>query len=378
MANFDQPISTYDDTGYKRRVLSDVVKMIDPLDTPLIAALGGLDGGRSKFKVNINGTKVELLEDTLDPLSSTANHTTTIATDATNFPVADASIFRDGQVILIDSEYMVVKTPDVTNNTIIVYARDFGGTNATHLSTSAIEIVGMARLEGDQTDYSIITAMTQPYNYTAIFQDAVVITGTEGVIDEYGVGSQYEYQSMKKMPRLLQLVDKALYHGVRAIGTKTAPRSMGGLPVFITDNTVTASSGAITKTILDNLLENIYLDGGNPDLLVVNPKSARDLRDIMDNSNYIKTDMSNQQMGMKALTMVQTQFNQMRLVMDRFCPVSTAYVLDSSRIGLYTLRPFAWRPLGVDGDRDRAEVVGEVTLLVANDSAHGKITTIST
>ena len=80
MTIYDQPVSTYSDTTPHVRVIADVINMIDPTDTPVLAALGGLDTARAKFKIGQNGYKIEILEDELDPLTGACNHTTTIAT----------------------------------------------------------------------------------------------------------------------------------------------------------------------------------------------------------------------------------------------------------------------------------------------------------
>ncbi|MCH7480141.1 MAG: hypothetical protein IIC79_01990, partial [Chloroflexi bacterium] len=143
MAVIDQPKTTYTDTTAHARVISDVIQMVDPRDTPLIARLG-LDGAREKFNIRLNGYKVELLEDELDPLETSANHGTTISTSATTLTVSDASVFQDGHVIKLDSEYMVVKSADTSANQIVVYSRSYGGTNATHGATVSMAIVGSA------------------------------------------------------------------------------------------------------------------------------------------------------------------------------------------------------------------------------------------
>lgn len=369
MAVIDQPKTTYSDTTPHVRVISDVVKIIDPRETPLIAALGGLDSARSKFKVKQNGYKVELLEDELAPLSGTCAHTTTIATNATNFPVSDASVFQDGHVILIDNEYMVVKAADTSGNTVTVYSRSYGGTNATHASTSAIEIVGMARLEGDDADFGPLTDISAPYNYTSIFQKAIKVSGTQQAISQYGITDEKEYQAAKAVPDLLRLVEKAMFHSTRDAGSAAAPRSMGGLLTFITDNSVDAG-GAIAKSDIDNAMEYAYNDGGYPDLLVMNPGPARDLKDLIDTSNYVHLSYENDQIGMQPIKRVVTQYGELQLIMSRFCPVSKAFLLQSDRVGLYTLRPFGWKDLATDGDSERVEVVGEFSLLVANDKAH--------
>lgn len=377
MATFDQPKSTYSSTVNAVRVISDIVNLIDPVDTPLITAIGGLDGGRDKFEVRENGTKVELLEDTYAPLSDVANQGTTITTDTTILTVTDASIFQDGHVILIDSEYMVVSSVNVTNNTITVYSRAYGGTNATHVTTSTIQIVGMARLEGDDADYVGLQILTVPFNYTDIFQKALKVTGTERVIDEYGYDDVFAYQANKAIPELMRLVESAAFHGIRAVGSDAAPRSMGGLGTFITDNTVGAA-GAIAKTHVDALAEKIRLDGGMPDLLVLHPSIANDLRALLDTSSFVNLTQENQMFGMMPIVGVRTQYGVLRLVESLWCPTGTAYMLDSRKVGFYLLRPFGWHNIAKSGDSDKAEVVGELTLLVANDKAHGKITGITT
>ncbi|NMC34400.1 MAG: DUF5309 domain-containing protein [Veillonellaceae bacterium] len=373
MGALDQPKTTYTDTTPQLRAISDIINIIDPRDTPVIAALGGLDSARSKFKINQDHTKIELLEDELDSMTGACAESTTIATDDTSFSVADASVFQDGHVIKIDDEYMVVKSADTDANTITVYSRSYGGTNATHATNASIEIVGMARLEGDDADYGPIMDITAPYNYTSTFQKAFKISGTQQAIDQLGgISDEYEYQAAKTVPALLRLVEKSIFHGVRSAGSATAPRSMGGLLTFITDNSVNAG-GAITKTDVDDAVEATYLDGGNPDMIFCNPSVGRDLKDAIDNSSYVKLAYENSQIGMQPLQRFVTQYGALQIVMSRFCPVSKAFVVDSRKVGLYSLRPFGWHDIAVSGDSKKGEVIGEFSMLVANDKAHAWI-----
>ena len=372
MAVYDSPQTTYSDTTPQMRVISDVINMIDPVDTPLLAAIGGLDAARSKFRIRENGTKIELLEDEMPPLSTTANHGTTIATNDTSITVTDASLFKDGDVILIDAEYMVVSAANATSNTVSVYSRSYGGTNATHLATAAIEFVGQARLEGDDADYSALVDVTAPYNYTSIFQDALKLTGSMEKLDQYGIANPFEYQASKKLPHLMRLIEKALFHGIRSAGSASTPRSFGGLLTFITDNSVNAG-GAIVKADPDDLMEAIYNDGGNPDILAINPAIARDLKDLLDTSSFVRVDQANTQLGMAPIQKIVTQYGSLQLVMSRFCPVSKAFALDTRKVGLYTYRPFAWHEIAITGDSRKGEVVGEFSFIVANDKSHGWI-----
>lgn len=373
MALFDQPKNTYSDTTNAKRIISDAIKLIDPMEVPLIVALGGFDAARDKFDIRDNGTKIEWLEDTYAPLSDVAAQGTTITTNTTILTVTDASIFQDGHVIQIDSEYMVVSSVDVTNNTLTVYSRSYGGTNATHATTSTINIVGMARLEGDDADYIGLQVITNPYNYTSIFQKALKITGTEEVVDEYGYDDAFAYQANKAVPEKTRELELAIFNGIRAIGTATTPRSFGGLGTFITNNTV-AAGGAIAKSHVDALAEAIRLDGGMPDLFVCHPSIANDLRTLLDSSSFVRLTQENSVFGMLPIEQIRTQYGNLRIVESLWCPLATAYALDSRKIGLYQLRPWQWHPLAKTGDSRKAEVVAEFSLAVANDKAHGKIT----
>lgn len=102
---------------------------------------------REKFKIRMNGHKVELLEDELDPLVTAANNGETIGASDTSFVVADASVFQDGHVILIGLEYMVVKSVDLGTNTVTVYSA-YGGTNATHAATAPIRSLPWRKWHG--------------------------------------------------------------------------------------------------------------------------------------------------------------------------------------------------------------------------------------
>lgn len=376
MTIYDQPKTTYSDTTPQARVISDIIQMIDPRDTPLLSRIG-LDGARNKFNIKLNGYKIELLEDELDPLETTANNGTPIGAADTSFTVTDASVFQDGHVILIDAEYMVVKSANTSTNEIEVYSRAYGGTNATHAANAAIQIVGMARLEGDDADFGPIMEMSAPYNYTSIFQKAVQVSGTQQVISQYGIEDEFLYQANKAVPHLLRLVERAAFHGVRSAGSAAVPRSMGGLGTFIADNTLDAG-GAIAKADVDSIMEEVFMDGGHPDLLVMNPRVANQLRALLDNSSFVRISQDENKVGLAAIERVITQYGELELVMDRWCPTSSAYVIDSGKLGFYTLRSFEVKELARSGDSLKGEVVGEFSLLIANEKAHGKITGITT
>jgi hypothetical protein len=352
------------------RVISDIINLIDPRDTPLLDALGGLDAARSKFRIRANGTMIEWLEDEYSPLATTV--ATIAATDTTTVTVADASVFSVGHVALVGSEQMWISAINTTSNVLTVTRAFNGTTGATAATNAAITVVGMARLEGSTTTFDSLVDITAPYNYTSIFQAGLKITGTEMAVDQLGYSDVWTYQANKKMKEMFRLVEKNLFYGGRNAGSATTPRSFGSLSTFITNNSVNAGGG-IAKADVDDLMEAIFMDGGSPNVLVINPAVGNDFRTLIDSSSFVRMTQENTSLGMKPITMVDTQYGSLKLIEDRWCPVGTAWGLDTNKIGLYTLRPFGWKPNAHTGDFESADLVGEISLVVANDKAHGYI-----
>jgi hypothetical protein len=61
--------------------------------------------------------------------------------------------------------------------------------------------------------------------------------------------------------------------------------------------------------------------------------------------------------------------------MSRWVPTGSVLLLDSSRIDVMPLsgRSFQYKPLGITGDRQSGQVIGEYTLELRNENAHGVI-----
>jgi uncharacterized protein DUF5309 len=379
----DQPVTTYSDSAALIRLISDYIFNIDPMDTPVVAKLG-LSSAREKFKLDVTrnrgNTKVEILEDTYHPLSTTMANGTTVSTSTLSFTVTDASLFQDGFEILIDSEYMVVSAVNVTTNTITVDSRAYGGTNATHATGATINIVGMARKEGDDADYVGLTSLSNPYNYTAIFQKGIQVTGSENAIGQYGKPSgEYEYQKNKVVPELSRWVERMFFHGQRRIGTASQARSMGGIGTFVTSNSSSITT-TLTKAALDAVAQAIYADGGVPDVLILPPGGAATLHNLMDSSSFVRVTPENTIFGMMPITRVNTQFfTDLQVLVSRHCPAKRAYMLDSSKVGFFDYRPFGEYEIARTGDSKKGEVLTELSLLVANGSlGHGYIVTTAT
>lgn len=368
------PLTTYSDTTPQKRVITDVISLIDPSDAPMIEALGGLDGASSKFDfVNEPSTKVEWLEDTLASLSGVLNGS--ITSTATTITMTDGDNFQEGHIIEIDSERMWVSS--VNNATeVITVTRAYEGSSASHADSATVSIVGMARLEGAESDDVAFTDRTVGSNYTQIFHQEVKASRSQRQISQYGISDEMVYQGNKVIPSLMRLIEKHFYNStVSKAGTATTPRQMGGIQAFVTDNKI--SGATLAQSQFENAVKAAYSDGGDgPWIAGCSPDNLQKVKNFYDSSNFLRVDRTEGTVGM-VIERVLTPYGSVDLLLDRWAKNAQIPLVDPNHAGFLTYYPFTQEPLAKTGDYSRDEVVGEFTLCVRQDKAHALLTNVS-
>jgi hypothetical protein len=337
-------------------------------------ALGGLDGAASKFRfLNWPSTTVEWLEDTLSDLVDDLDGSLT--TNATAVTLTDASSVQEGHILLVDAEQMWVSA--VNNSTeVATVTRNYAGTQATHADAAAVTIIGMARLEGDDSDDIAFTDRTVGSNFTQIFHKEIKVTRTQNQIAQYGIAEEFDYQAAKAVPELMRLIEKQNVYGARKAGSATTPRAFGGFGTFITDNTINAG-GAVVQDDFDNAMELAYNDGGGPGWFAfVNSTNMKAVKNFLDSSSFLRVDIDERVAGM-TVEAIQGPFGRADIVLDRWWPTGSIYLVDPDHAGYLTYYPFTQEPLAKDGDYTKGEVVGEFTLCIRQDKAHAVITGVT-
>ena len=120
-----------------------------------------------------------------------------MTTGATSMVVTDGSLFAQGDVIVVDSEYLRVSSVD--SNTLTV-GRAFGGTTkAEHTSSASVVILTNAQLENAGPE-ALATAKSEVTNYTQIFIRPVNVSRTMQRVRNV-TGNELEYQIMKSSGR---------------------------------------------------------------------------------------------------------------------------------------------------------------------------------
>ena len=254
-----------------------------------------------------------------------------------------------------------------------------------------------AQLEGDDTTASAVTATVRVANRLQIMKRSFTISESEEEIVKAGRDSEIGYQTMLSGRRLkMDLETTILLNQASNAESGTTPRRMGGLLAWLTTNVsrgttggsggysgsdVVAATNGLTRTFTETLLKNVIKSawdaGGNPNTIVM--CSAH--KQLASAFTGIATQY--QQAQGKVATIVAaadryvSDYGTLTLVPDRYNSTRDVEVIDNSMLGLLWLRKFKRVELARTGDARKFHLIGEVTLKVNNEAAHGVISDLS-
>lgn len=362
--------------------VSDIIGIISPYETPLLDHLG-------EARRPARATVHEWLEDTLLPNSDQINQTTFTpsATTATSVTVDNGIRFRAGDQVRAEGSEEIMLVTAVATNTLTV-TRAYGGTIAEALSDNLkLYILGNAALEGDDRPASRFTTRARKQNYTQIFTSAVEVSGSQSAATQLGVKDEADFQKQQRLREMLRDLEHCVINGVSAAtnpeGTSAVRRTMRGIFKSIATHKYEPGDGVLpdgggvgldllTEDLLNIALRQIWASSAaRVDTIVVNGNQKRRINMFVGDRGYAPKDTKFTDL----VSVYESDFGVCRVILSRACPSDTVLLLDSSRISVLPLagRSFHYKPLAPGGDSEVGMVIGEYTLEMQNESAHGVI-----
>lgn len=362
--------------------VSDLVGIVSPFETPLLNALG--DPIREA-----TSTHHEWLEDELLPNKDAINDSTyTDASADTDFVVDNGSRFRVGDQIQVEGSGELMLVTGISTNTLTV-VRGYAGTTAENLADDqAINILGNAALEGVDKPSARFTNRTRCGNYTQIFTAAVEVSGTDLAASQLGLADEMDNQKQGRLREMIRDLENTVINGglpsSNPEGSGIVRRSMKGIIQHLSTSVFhTGDSGFPTGTGLDEDKINYVLrqiwdnSSGNVDLIIVGGYQKRQINGFLASSRSYG---ANDTKFTDLISVYESDFGVCNIVTTRWMPQDAALLLDSSRISLLPLagRSFHFKPLASSGDYECGELIGEYTVELKNEAAHGLIRDLST
>lgn len=269
--------------------------------------------------------------------------------------------------------------------------------------------------EGDEYSFAAITPAKRPGNYCQIFRKDFIISGTQQSVSNAGNVEKIRYQSLKKGVEIRKDVEYALVYPTAS--TSTDPRKLGSIPTWLETNTNRATGGAdggykaadgftdtptdaadgniraFSKALLDTTMQSCYQEGGNVKNVVLSPYVKSVFVGFMSDSNvasfrYQASDGMNNSIVATA-DIYEGPFGKVRVVPNRVMAAGSsankrkatsrnAFLIDPSMMEFKWLRKIARDPkVAKTGDAMKYVILGEGTLCVNNEKAHGVIADIT-
>jgi len=362
------------------RQLESHIDNYSPKEFPLLRRVGF-----NSYSEPVTNTKVEWQRDELMPLTDALNGAVSSTTD-TQITVDNAEYFALHDVILVDSELMLVVSSDADNNYLQVVRGFAGSTAATHSDNAVVYRLGAARPEGSSPGWSQQIAVTQPYNYTQIWDAVVSISGTEEALKNYAPDDLLAYRLDKRMAELYMMMERALlYNSKRYAGSATAGRMSAGLDFFVADKN-NLSSAAITFDDIEDAMQDKFSSFGLahvPDTLWVNAWVKRKISSW--GASTIRTDRAENVIG-NEITVIETNFGTLSVELDHLVLPSHAWLLNMSTVQMAPLQGRGLKEIDASipgDDLIRRRVLGEYVFVIkgedgTNDGLNVKIYGIST
>jgi len=356
--------------------VGDIVGIVSPYETPLLDHLG--DPQRSA-----TSTVHQWLEDTLLPNTDAIDDAAFTDPDVdTSFDVENGSRFRAGDQVQPDGSREVMLVTGVTSNTLTV-VRGYGGTTAEDLADNQmLRILGNAALEGDDAPAARFTNRVRKSNATQIFTAGVEVSGSQLAAQQHAIADELDYQKQERLRELIRDLENCVVNGTSpaadAQGSASVRRTMRGILPFVETNIDDAAGGDLTEDLLNQVMRGIWdQSAGSIDTIVVGGFQKRAINQFIasargyDARNTRFRDM---------VSVYESDFGVCRVVLSRWVPADTVLLLDSSRVDVLPMsgRSFHFKKLASTGDAEQGQVIGEYTVELRNENAHGVIRNLST
>jgi hypothetical protein len=334
-------------------------------------------------------THHEWLEDELLPNKDAINDNTFTDPDVdTSFDVDNGERFRVGDQIQVEGSGELMLVTNISSDTLTV-VRGYAGTTAENLADNqVINILGNAALEGADKPGARFTNRSRRSNYTQIFTATVEVSGTDIAASQLGIADELDYQKQERLRELIRDLENTVINGGQPAsnpeGSGLVRRSVNGVIQHLSTNVFnTGDIGFPTGNDLDEAKINYVLrriwenSNGNVDLIIVGGFQKRKINAFSaDSRTYGATDTTFTDM----ISVYESDFGICKIVTTRWMPQDAALLLDSSRVNVLPLagRSFYFKPLASGGDYECGELIGEYTLELRNEAAHGLIRGLTT
>ncbi len=247
-------------------------------------------------------------------------------------------------------------------------------------------------IEGDDATPEAVTPTSRVGNYTQIADKVISISGTDLAADNAGRASEMAYQLAKRGMEIKRDMETTLVgtNKGRSAGSSGVARELGSVLSWIATNenaTGTAPAGdgtdarvdgtlrALDESMLTDVIDQTWLSGGNPDIIMANSTQKRAITGFTGNATKYKE--VDDKKVINAVDVYVSDYGELMVVPNRFMRQSDVMILETDMWSVDYYRDFHTVDLAKTGDNEKKQMLVEYTLTSKQEAASGIIADLS-
>ena len=248
------------------------------------------------------------------------------------------------------------------------------------------------QLEGFELSRSAATATTRESNVAMISSRDATVTGSQNASDAAGKRSEMAHQLAIMSKALKRDMEEALcQNGGKTTGNATTARKTGGFESWIKSNYSKAAAGAptgggtaptdgtqraLTETLLKDVLELAFTNGGEPSLAICGPVNKQKISGFTGRASARQ--MIDANTVEASVSVYSSDFGELKIVPSNRSRERSLLLVDPEFAKVSYLRDFKTVDIATIGDAETKMIVVEYGLEVSNEAAHGIVADLTT
>lgn len=258
----------------------------------------------------------------------------------------------------------------------------------TWLEDSLRDVKDNAQTEGFEATVSVQAQPVTRQNTTQIFSETYGVTRTTEKMAVWGRARE----SARLAKNVLRALNRDVEHALVGTGQESTldngngVRKMAGMqaqidPSMVVKAAADSSTAPLTEDMVLEASQLAFDAGAEPSIILVKSVDSRRFADFAYTTpTGASTGRQRQVQGktlINSVTLYQSPFGDLKVVIDRFIRSTDAIVYDPSMWAFVTFDAFQSKPLAKTGDTDRTMIVGEVSCKNRNFKSSALITNLS-
>lgn len=262
------------------------------------------------------------------------------------------------------------------SGTQITVTRGYRATTATALAVGNVVMkVEYGTLEGATAPQAFTSGNTaKRENY---FQ---TISATYGLSAEalnsrtWGEGEREQKlarEGVRAIEQLKESISRALFYNVKNLGSSTQFGAFDGLRAMIANagGSIVNVGGQLTEAALNDRIDQLVANGGNPDVVFVNPAVLGPITTA--GASRQATNRSEEIIGMKALMFQSRSYGEIAIIREQSLAVSDAVIMEWDKLGLSYREDWVDEEVGRVGNQTNRLIRAQLCPIFRNAAASG-------